>query len=449
MKKLTKYHKRIRLTFAAAAFICCFILLLIFNSVGSFASQMDYYVVKIGGETVGSCVGRQSAEDALSAARMELSREADSIIYIDSAFSIEKENRLFAKTDSEEELTQSIYEKLKGYTDTNYVQAIMMSADEYMLMVDSADTADAVLQALLNKYDTDNEYDVSLSTQQEGDFVGITYEISNSEEVENRVQELISNEGMTRADAEAAVHKLVSVSFEDGLEIRPVYTDSSAVHEGEDAIRQALDGPETIGVITSVKANYDEEYYAEVVYVEDDTMYEGKNAVERPAVAGTRNVDAIIHYTNGEESSRDIIAQKVLTEPVAQIVRTGTMPPPQFVIPLENCTLSSGFGYRWGALHKGNDYACGYGEPIFASCPGTVEEVVYDSSYGNYVLIRHDEHTQTRYAHMSRHACSVGQKVNRYDVIGYAGSTGNSTGNHCHFEIIIDGVVVNPDNYLN
>ena len=56
---------------------------------------------------------------------------------------------------------------------------------------------------------------------------------------------------------------------------------------------------------------------------------------------------------------------------------------------------------------------------------------------------------QTRYAHMSELACTPGQKVSRYEVIGYAGSTGNSTGNHCHFEIIVDGVVIDPFVYLD
>ena len=178
-------------------------------------------------------------------------------------------------------------------------------------------------------------------------------------------------------------------------------------------------------------------------------MYEGQNVVERKAKKGSRNVTARISFVNGEEVSRDILSQTVLKKPVAQIIRSGTVPAPMFVVPLENCALSSGFGYRWGELHKGNDYACAFGEPIFASCDGVVEEAEFDGSYGNYVLIRHDEHMQTRYAHMSELACEPGQKVSRYEVIGYAGSTGNSTGNHCHFEIIVDGVVHDPFEYVD
>ena len=64
-------------------------------------------------------------------------------------------------------------------------------------------------------------------------------------------------------------------------------------------------------------------------------------------------------------------------------------------------------------------------------------------------MIRHDEHLTTRYAHMSETACEVGQQVSRYEVIGYAGSTGDSTGVHCHFEIMVDGVAVDPFTYLD
>ena len=161
-------------------------------------------------------------------------------------------------------------------------------------------------------------------------------------------------------------------------------------------------------------------------------------------------MNAIITMINGNEVGRQILSQTVIRDPVPEIIHTGTLPPPTFVVPLDNCFLSSGFGYRWGALHAGNDYACSFNEPIYASCPGVVEEVIHSwDGYGNNVVIRHDEHIQTRYAHMNETACEVGQQVSRYEVIGYAGSTGDSTGVHCHFEIIVDGVQVDPFTFLD
>lgn len=448
MKKLTRYHKRIKLTYAAAAFLCCFLLLFLFNT-SSFASGLDYYIVKIDGEAVGTSNNQQTAEQALADARIRLSKEAESIVYVDSKFTIEKEKRAFAKTNPEEELTDTIYTKLKEYTNLNYVQAIMLSAGSYSLTVDSQMTANRVLQALLNQYDTEDEYDVRLNTQKDGSFTGMTYEFYDSLLMEQRIETKMSEEGLTKTAASKELHLLDTVGFVDTMEIRSVYTDSSEVLKGEAAVTEALENGSALGVITANVATYDEEYYAPVEYVYDDSMYEGQNTTEREAVAGSRNVTARIFHVNGEESEREILSQTVYEEPISQIVRSGTKPPPTFVVPLDNCFLSSGFGYRWGSLHRGNDYACSYGEPIYASCPGTIEKAGDGGDgYGIQVLIRHDDHLETRYAHMSELACEEGQYVERYQIIGYAGSTGNSTGNHCHFEIIEDDVAIDPFVYL-
>lgn len=448
MQKLTRYHKRIRLTFIAAALLCCFLIMMIFNSASGYAADLDYYVVKISGDAVGSANSREKAEKALADARLRLSREAESIVYVDSKFTIENEKKAFAATDDAEELGGMIYEKLKEYTDLNYVQAIMLSAGGYSVTVDSPDTAERVLQALLDKYDTADEYDVRLNTEISGDFTGITYAVRDSASMEEKINERMTSEGINRSAAAAELHQLKEIGFVDSLEMRSVYTDASAVISSDRAVREVLENGAGIGVVTSGVATYDEDFYAPVEYVYDDTMYEGQNREERAPVPGQRNVTAKIIYVNAEETGRDILEQTVFSEPVSQIIRTGTVTPPMFVQPLSNCSLSSGFGYRWGALHKGNDYSCSYGEPIYASCPGVVLESQFDGSYGNYVLIRHDDHLVTRYAHMSQLACSPGQEVSRYEVIGYAGSTGDSTGNHCHFEIIQDGVALDPFIYL-
>ena len=322
MKKLTRYHKRIKLTFAAAAFLCCFLIMLLFNTAFGFASDLDYYVVKIDGEAVGTCAGYEKAERALNDARVRLSSEAESIVYVDSKFTIEEERRVFAETDTEEDLSEAIYEKLKEYTNLNYVQAIMLSAGDYTLMTDTKETANEVLQALLDRYDTDNEYDVRLGTDKEGSFTGMTYEMYESPQMEEAISNRMTEAGITRTDASKELHKLDTVGFVDSMEIRSVYTDSSAVLSGEAAVKEAMENGSALGVVTANVANYDEEYYAPVEYIYDDTMYEGQNVVEREAKKGSRNVTARINYVNGEESSRDILSQTVFKEPVAEIMRS-------------------------------------------------------------------------------------------------------------------------------
>lgn len=123
----------------------------------------------------------------------------------------------------------------------------------------------------------------------------------------------------------------------------------------------------------------------------------------------------------------------------------------QFTWPVPSCTsIGSGFGYRvhpiFGDLrfHSGVDIPAAAGATIIAADSGTVVTAVYSSSYGNYVVISHGSGTTTLYAHMSSMAVSAGQTVTKGQTIGYVGSTGWSTGAHCHFEIKIGGTLVDP-----
>ena len=122
--------------------------------------------------------------------------------------------------------------------------------------------------------------------------------------------------------------------------------------------------------------------------------------------------------------------------------------------PVPNFTyISSGYGWRtiFGKkdLHIGLDIAGGgksiYGAPIVASESGWVKTARYGSTgYGNYVILDHGANNFTLYGHCSSLAVSVGQFVNKGQIIAYVGSTGNSTGPHCHFEIRLNGVAVDP-----
>ena len=121
-----------------------------------------------------------------------------------------------------------------------------------------------------------------------------------------------------------------------------------------------------------------------------------------------------------------------------------------FAWPLpQSFTITSQFGYRTDpftgeiSYHSGTDIAAPYGTPVLAAAGGTVTVAnatdPWGGSYGYYVKIQHDGTFDTLYAHCSSICVTPGQQVQQGEVIGYVGSTGNSTGNHLHFEVWEDG----------
>ncbi|MBO5479096.1 MAG: M23 family metallopeptidase [Clostridia bacterium] len=113
-------------------------------------------------------------------------------------------------------------------------------------------------------------------------------------------------------------------------------------------------------------------------------------------------------------------------------------------------TVTSRFGTRWGSTHKGIDIGAQKGTPVKAAAGGTVvlSSYGYNGGYGNYVIISHGNGVQTVYGHCTSLNVSVGQKVSQGQIVATVGSTGRSTGNHLHFEIRVNGVAQNPQNYL-
>ncbi|MBR1883694.1 MAG: M23 family metallopeptidase [Clostridia bacterium] len=110
--------------------------------------------------------------------------------------------------------------------------------------------------------------------------------------------------------------------------------------------------------------------------------------------------------------------------------------------------ISSPFGYRWGSLHTGMDIAGRGGDPIYAYKDGLVTFSGWGGAYGYMLKIDHGNGVATWYAHCSALYVSAGTTVKMGQTIAAEGTTGNSTGNHLHFEIRINGVAVDPYPYF-
>ena len=197
----------------------------------------------------------------------------------------------------------------------------------------------------------------------------------------------------------------------------------------------------------------------DVEYEDDNSMYQGDYKVLSPGEYGKADVTANVTYINGEEIKRETVASVTLLDSVTEVQARGTIPRPSwfptgsFRWPCYG-TLTSYFGYRnaptRGAStnHGAIDIANSYGTPIYASDGGTVIASGWQGGLGYAVTIDHGNGFQTIYGHNSSLLVKVGDHVYKGQQIARMGSTGISTGNHCHFAVKYYGTYVDPLNYL-
>ena len=212
-----------------------------------------------------------------------------------------------------------------------------------------------------------------------------------------------------------------------------------------------------LSVQTVEEQNYTQAIACPVEEVEDSSLYVGDSRVITQGVEGEEQVNATVTYVNGQETSRTVNSTTTLREPTTTVKAVGTKEKPRtassgsYQWPIYG-RITSYFGGRYifgsYSYHSGIDISASYGAAIHAADGGTVTYAGYKGSYGNLVIITHDNGTQTYYGHNSSLTVSAGQKVYKGQQVARAGSTGRSTGVHCHFEMRVNGTSVNPLSYL-
>ncbi len=183
----------------------------------------------------------------------------------------------------------------------------------------------------------------------------------------------------------------------------------------------------------------------------------GFTKVETKGVKGLNECTYDYVYVDGVLQSKTLVSTRVISEPVNEVILVGTTVKPGVTLtPSTGAYMWPVPGYTycsrgWTGLyaHNGIDICGGYGTPIYATQGGVVTKAVYTGrGYGVYVIIDHGGGYSSLYGHCSSLTVQAGQIVNQGDLIAYMGSTGNSTGNHCHFEIRINNIQVNPAPYV-
>ena len=207
------------------------------------------------------------------------------------------------------------------------------------------------------------------------------------------------------------------------------------------------------------RERYVEDVMYDIEYTDSANLYKGDYKVTSAGQYGAADVVATVTYVNGEETERTVLSSVTLKEPVTEQRLQGTkerptwLPTGNFRWPVSG-RITSYFGGRkspggiGSTNHKGIDIAAPKGTPVYAADGGTVTYAGWMSGYGYLVRINHGNGYETYYGHNSSLTVSVGQHVYKGQQIARVGSTGNSTGNHCHFEVRYNGVAKNPLNYL-
>lgn len=203
------------------------------------------------------------------------------------------------------------------------------------------------------------------------------------------------------------------------------------------------------------KITYDKVIEHKVEEQKSADIYEGMTETQQAGSDGLSEITARVTLQNGKKVEEKNLVTTVKEEPVTEVVLVGTKERPptvgsgKYIWPLKDSfTQTSGFGSRWGRQHKGIDLAVSVGTTVYAADGGTVVEAQYSGSYGNVVMIDHQNGQETRYAHNSKLLVKKGDKVYQGQPIAKSGNTGRSTGPHVHFEIRFNGEPRNPLNYL-
>jgi murein DD-endopeptidase MepM/ murein hydrolase activator NlpD len=114
--------------------------------------------------------------------------------------------------------------------------------------------------------------------------------------------------------------------------------------------------------------------------------------------------------------------------------------------------IAAGYGWRvnpWPEFHRGLDLEADYGTPVHAAADGVVGSAGWDGGFGNKIDVDHENGYHTWYAHLSRFAVTAGTHVRKGEIIGFVGATGEATGPHLHYQIMLGGQAIDPAPYLD
>ncbi len=390
-----------------------------------------------------------------------------------------------------------ISENLIASSDTDYIRACGIYIDgEFLCAVKNESDAITVFEYLLEPYKKKVESSATVAFVEEIEYVSGLYPADSELLLDSyALRTLLSNPKaeavyytFTENDTVQEVRKKYGLTLSelkvlnpdvdfDTLEASFKVTDTENPEaSGEEEPETEVQPPKEVKLLVSRQVNYvrvkvmrtrvtTKEIPYETIEKNSSSLAKGTKKTSQEGANGKKEVTELVTYIDGEISYTTVISEKTVKKPVNKIVligtKTYTSSSSGWTWPTRGAyRISSPYGYRSASIsgwsfHGGIDIVVGgqssSGIPVVAAASGTVEKVQKSySGYGHMVLINHGNGIKTRYAHMQPGSLNVyvGQKVSKGQQIGKIGSTGNSTGPHLHFEVLVNGSKVDPQKYV-
>ncbi len=257
---------------------------------------------------------------------------------------------------------------------------------------------------------------------------------------------------------------LENAEFEESVETGLEYISTKSILNINE-ILTVDDITEDLPVLTTKTYTQNETIGFSTVNEKTSDLLIGYSKVKTEGVNGEKEVTYKVCYKNGQEISKSVLNEKTLKEAQNKVVLVGSKDPAEFYSKAASSTAkASGNGFIWplakaersyvsayygdGRNHKGMDICAPKGTAIYAASGGTVELAGYSGAYGLNIIINHGNEVKTRYAHCSKLFVNVGNTVYQGENIAAVGTTGQVTGPHLHFEVLVNGYNVNPSGYI-
>lgn len=414
------------------------------------------YAVTMNGETVGVVADASVVDDAISHVEATGSSILGYDYHVQGDLEYDFAITLRSDLSSEQDIQNYFYNQLDDLSGELRKYQVVVDGQSVGVVKDQ-EALESLLQSFKDQYTTQNTTSVEFLDTVE---IKPVYAVDSIMTIDEMEQALRSNSNgsttytVQQGDTYYGIAYANDMSLSDLMALNP-QADLDRLMVGD--VLNVKELTPVLSVQTVENVTYTQPIECPVETRDDPTMYKGDSKIITQGVEGESQVNATVTYVNGQETQRVVNSTTTLREATTTVKAVGTKEKPKtastgsFRWPITG-RITSYFGGRYifgsYSYHSGLDISCSYGAAVCAADGGTVTYTGYKGSYGNLVIITHDNGTQTYYAHNSSIVVSTGQKVYKGQQIAKAGSTGRSTGVHCHFEVRVNGTAVNPLSYL-